>query len=212
MLYSKIILIHLMFVLSSVFVFANEHGEAPPAGGHGGAAAPAEKPYSGNQNDEWLKVQTQLITVKGKVETQKVLVEGLIAQKAHSGGHSSAAETETLQKEHENLMKLIEEFNALNTNFQNRFPEKGAAPGRVYKRINPDSLEVLEKNMTLEGRLKRLSSKIKKQYTPDEDLKNETVKVKSHDSEHGHSKSEQPHKKKQPAPNIDVTDQIILQK
>ncbi|MBC7465572.1 MAG: hypothetical protein H7256_06225 [Bdellovibrio sp.] len=221
----KLILILVLSVssLASLPAFANEHGEAKPAaaeGGHGGAASAAgELKYSGRQTDEWLKVQADLTALKGKVETQKGLVEGLIMAKAHGGGHTTSEESETLKKEHENLLRMIEQYNALTTSFQNRFPEKGAAIGRVYKRIDSDSVETIEATMTAEGRMRQLNKKIKNQYE-------KVSEKKKPESAHGSVKTEAASEKlgkkvhiiestkskKKITEEIPVTDQIILQK
>lgn len=216
--------------LASLKILANEHGEEKPAaaeGGHGGAApAVGELKYSGRQTDEWLKVQADLTSLKGKVETQKGLVEGLILAKAHGGGHSTSEESETLKKEHENLQKMIEEYNALTTSFQNRFPEKGAAIGRVYKRIDTDSVETIEATMTAEGRMRQLNKKIKNQYEKiSEKKKPESAHGAMKTEGHAESKHEtvepsgkkvhiieSTSNKKKITEEIPVTDQIILQK
>lgn len=204
-----------MVLVLALGVFANEekpaeggHGAAPAEGGHGGAtAAGPEKNFSGKQTEEWLQVQAQLTTLKGKVETQKTLVEGLIMQKAHGGGHGDDAE---LKKEHAAWITMIDDYNKLSTSFQNRFPEKGAALGRIYKRINPDNIEALENQMTAEGRMKRLNKKIKKQYRQEE---KEAVQASSTNA-HGVQTHtvESSTKKKKITEEIPVTDQIILQK
>ncbi|MFZ3229058.1 MAG: hypothetical protein WA160_02545 [Pseudobdellovibrio sp.] len=217
MLWNKNIFFTLIIIFNLV-VFANEHGKEKPvaaAGGENGAAAGApvpEKPFSGRQSEDWIKVQAQLTALKGKVDAQKALVEGLIAQKSHAGGHASPAaggdDTETLKKEHAAWLVMIEEYNTLNTSFQNRFPEKGAAVGRIYKRINPDNIETLESQMTAEGRLKRLVKKIKKQYLTSEEPSETKVIViqKKNHSPHGMSED------KKTKDDVQVTDQIILQK
>ena len=150
---------------------ANEHGEEKPAEGghggggeHGGAAPEVEKKFSGSQTDEWMKVQAELTALKARVEAQKATVEGLIASKAHSGGHANSTDSENLKKEHEKLLAMIEEYNALSTSFQNRFPEKGSAIGRIYKRIDPEDVDTMETNMSTEGRMNLLDRKIRKQY------------------------------------------------
>lgn len=209
MCWSKIISISI--IIFSLNLFAAEHEAEKPAEGHGAAGAPAavEKNYSGSQSDEWLKVQGQLTTLKGKVETQKTLVESLIAQKAH-GGHSTPEDEATLKKEHAAWIIMIDDYNKLSTNFQNRFPEKGAALGRIYKRIDPENIETLESQMTAEGRMKRLNTKIKKQYKQGGDEAkattahaNETSKIHVVESTKN---------KKKVTDEIPVTDQIILQK
>lgn len=227
MFWNKNLVFILAISLTSVLSFSAEHGEEKPAaaeGGHGGAApAAGELKYSGRQTDEWLKVQADLTSLKGKVETQKGLVEGLIMAKAHGGGHTTSEESETLKKEHENLIKMIEEYNALTTSFQNRFPEKGAAGGRIYKRIDADSVETIEATMTAEGRMRQLNKKIQNQY---EKVGEKKKPESAHDSTkapaHGEAKAapaaknihiiESTKSKKKITEEIPVTDQIILQK
>lgn len=204
-------LIQISIVLLALTTYAAEHEAEKPAEGHGSAGAPAaaEVNYSGSQSEEWLKVQGQLTTLKGKVETQKTLVESLILQKSH-GGHSTPEDEATLEKEHAAYIVMIDDYNKLSTNFQNRFPEKGAALGRIYKRIDPENIESIETQMTAEGRMKRLNSKIKKQY------KQDTGETKAA-AEHGVVPSkvhivESTKNKKRVTDEIPVTDQIILQK
>ena len=73
--------------------------------------------------------------------------------------------------------------------------------------LETDKLQMIEKRMTLEGRLNRLNSKIQKQYpqTPDlaaeVNIKNEKAKLKKKALQ-SDSKTD----------DVQVTDQIILQK
>src|SRR3989344_3816396 len=143
--------------------------------------------YSGKQSEEWMQVQTQLITVKGKVENQQKLVENLIMQKENLKGKEQSEKIEQLKKEHTELMRLIQHYNQLSLDFQTKFPEKGSTMGRVYKRMDTTNVEGIQKQMTLDGRLKRLSHKVKKK-----DSQELVSDPKSSGSE--------------------VTDQIILQK
>ena len=208
----------LVILFSTVLVYANEGAEKPAAAdGHGGGAAAtpaaAEVKYSGRQTEEWLKIQADVVTLKGKVETQKTLVEGLIKQRAHSAGHFSTEDAETLRKEHENLITMIDKYNAISTSFQNRFPEKGASMGRVYKRIDPENIDKMESQMTAEGRLDNLNKKIKKQYLKSAEVKVEkktSAPQKSESLEHSGSGHVVIKKKKTDV--VPVTEQIILQK
>lgn len=163
--------------------------------------------FSGKQSEQWMAVQSQLITARSKVENQEKIVESLILQKANLKGPALAEKIEVLKEAHIELIRVIGYYNNLNSDFETRFPEKGAAPGRVYKRIDPASVQKIESKMTLEGRLNRLNAKIKRQYNQGGDAAVESDAAKN-------SKKY----KKQitgPAANSDeiqVTDQIILQK
>ena len=124
--------------------------------------------FSGKQSEEWISVQNQLVIAKGKVENQQKLVENLIRQKETLKGTELTAKIENLKEAHIELIRLINNYNTLNSDFETKFPEKGAAVGRVYKRIDPANIEVIQNKMTLEGRLKRLNEKIKNRQIPAE--------------------------------------------
>ena len=196
----------LLCLLVSVSDAQSKSDEIAPAA----AATGVEKlavPFSGKQSEEWMVVQQQMINAKGKVENQKKLIENLIIQKSTLKGSELAEKNEALKTAHIELLRYIENYNTLNSNFETKYPEKGAALGRVYKRIDPTNLQMIEQRMTLEGRLHRLSTKIQKQYPQPTDVvveeksKSDKAKLKKKILQ-SESKSN----------DIQVTDQIILQK
>ena len=175
-------------------------------------AEPVEKDYSGHQTEEWMAVQTQLTTMKGKVENQKKLVESLIQQKEIATGAEQAEKIEELKKAHLEYIRVIESYNQISTTFQTKYPEKGGTIGRVYKRIDPANIESLKNKMSAEGRLQKLNKTIEKQYSknpaPSDRNKSAIVPKKSGKKVIPDSVSEPVEKVK----DVQVTDQIILQK
>ncbi len=180
-----------------------------------GAQAQADEPanalppadFSGKQSEQWMAVQSQLITARSKVENQEKIVEALIEKKSRLKGAELAAKIEALKEAHIELIRVINYYNNLNSDFETKFPEKGAAPGRVYKRIDPASIQKMESKMTLEGRLKRLNAKIKSQYgQTSEGMAPKSVDVKN---KKVNKNNASPVMKSE---DIQVTDQIILQK
>lgn len=170
---------------------------------NGGPNVPAA--FSGKQSEQWMAVQSQLITARSKVENQEKIVESLILKKVGLKGSELAENIEALKAAHIELIRVIGYYNNLNSDFETKYPEKGAATGRVYKRIDPASIQKMESKMTLEGRLNRLNAKIKKQYNPRPEV------VATSEPENSAKKA----KKLPPAAKSDeiqVTDQIILQK
>ncbi len=163
--------------------------------------------FSGKQSEEWMSVQNQLVIAKGKVENQQKLVENLIQQKQSLKGTELTAKIENLKEAHIELIRLINHYNTLNSDFETKFPEKGAAVGRVYKRIDPTNIEVIQNKMTLEGRLKRLNAKIRKQYPKSAEVVADTEK--SEGVKKIKIKNTLPDSK---TDEVQVTDQIILQK
>ena len=201
----------LAFVVMLFFLptFAAEETEKKPPGKSDAAKIDATKNYSGKQNEEWLIVQNQLTTFKTRVENQKKLVEHLIIEKETVKGTEQTAVIEELKKAHLELIRLIGQYNETSTTFETKFPEKGGSFGRVYKRIDPASIDSLENKMTLEGRLQKLDRVIKNKYS------------KSPNKDDDKSNALKKNKKKliqtDTGPQIkpaetQVTDQIILQK
>lgn len=139
------------------FAMAEEHGG-------GEAVKPENAEYSGKQTQEWSEVQTKLAALKGKVDSQDSVVKALIVEKSTLTGDNQIQKIDQLKKEHQKWQVMVEEYNKLNSEYETRFPEKGLKENRVYRRIDPKSIERIENDMTLEGRLARLQKKVFKQY------------------------------------------------
>ncbi len=168
---------------------------------------PMPEAFSGKQSEQWMAVQSQLITARSKVENQEKIVESLILQKTNLKGPALAEKIEALKEAHIELIRVIGFYNNLNSDFETKFPEKGAALGRVYKRIDPASVQKIESKMTLEGRLNRLNAKIKRQYNQGGDaaVESDTAKNSKKNKNQGTAPAAA-------SDEIQVTDQIILQK
>ncbi len=202
----------LVVILVTIFIvstFAQEESEKKMPAKKDSAKANETKIYSGKQNEEWLTVQNQLTTLKGRVGNQKKLVENLIIQKEAVKGAQQAAVIDELKKAHLELIRLIGQYNEISTTFETKFPEKGGSLGRVYKRIDPANIDAMENKMTIEGRLQKLDRTIKNKYSKSpkkDEAENQTVK-----------KSKKNVINTEAGPqlkplDVQVTDQIILQK
>lgn len=172
----------------------------------------SDKEFSGHQTEEWMTVQTQLTTMKGKVENQKKLVESLIQRKEITKGAEQIETIEELKKAHLEYIRIIDSYNLLNTTFQTKFPEKGGTVGRVYKRIDPANIEAMQNKMSAEGRLQKLNKTIEKQYSnavPASDSNKSALALKKSGKK---ALVQPPVAPAEKAQDIQVTDQIILQK
>ncbi len=227
------------FFLTFIIQFCVQANEGGGGGGeHGGGGAPAvEADYSGKQSQEWSEVQTKLSALKSKVEAQEAVVKSLIAETGgrHGGGSSSGGAHETpppagghggggaggmnerieqLKKEHQKLQALIADYNKMNTSYETRFPEKGLKESRIYRRTDPQALQINESASNYEEKVQQLQSKIMRQYpqtakTLQAKKQKKKLITPAHEDEKGHSE-----KKLNPATNKsgDVTEQIILKK
>ena len=199
-------IISLIF-FSCIFVSA-QHGEAPPAADAG--AGTHEKEFSGQQDEKWIAVQKSLLELKVKVDAQKNIVADLLKSKKSNEAKFSQEEIALLKKEHDRLQSLTKDYNALLADFQFRFPEKGLESGRKYIRLENQSIEEMENAPTIQGRLKKLNKKIKKQYQEEsaaEQSGSAHTTPKNHKIPVG-SKATDAEK----SGNSDVTEQIILVK
>ncbi len=182
------------FLLSVNFVYASD------------APAPvddAAKEYSGKQSFEWADVQKKLADAKAKLEAQDALVKSLIIEKSHASD-GSQAKNEQVQAEHRKLQKMTEEYNLQSSDYQTKFPEKGVKEKRIYKRIDVKSIEGIENDLTLEGRLNKLHKKVIRQYP-----RSRNPRPIVHKNSDPKMKNAAP---VAPPDDTDVTDSIILKK
>ncbi len=142
--------VNLVLVLCFCFMFAFAQNES--------------ENYSGKQTQEWSEVQTKLGGLKMKLDTQDTVVKNLIIEKNSAVGTMQAQKIEELKKEYHKLQVMITDYNQLNTAYETKFPERGLNGNRIYRRVDPKSIERIENDMTLDGRLMRLQTKVLSQY------------------------------------------------
>lgn len=207
-------MIGLLFLFSSG-VMASE--KAAPEAVHGAAA---EKEYSGKQTQEWSEVQTKLSALKGKVDAQENIVKALIHEKKPGSDAEVATRIELLKKEHAKLQSLIADYNKMSASYETRFPEKGLKESRIYRRVDPQAIQLDETASTYEERLRILQNKIMRQY-PKAAQQIQSAKKRKEEAQKKSSKSQKSDEQKQAQPKHgqgfepkagEVTDQIILQK
>ncbi len=170
------------------------HGQAGTAG--------AVENYSGKQSLDWVEVQKKLAELKGKLDSQSNVVEGLILARAQAPAKEKVKRSEEIEVEHRKLQKLTEDYNQRSVEYETKYPEKGVKGVRTYQRLDTKSIDAMENDMTLDGRLSKLHNKVIHQYPHATKNKNSKKSVTKERKEKGE-------------PVIvekDVTDQIILQK
>jgi hypothetical protein len=191
-----------------LFIFLNSIASAQTTESTLGAALP-EKEFSGQQNEKWITVQKSLLELKIKVDAQKNTVADLLKSKKNNEAKISQEEIALLKKEYARLQSLTNDYNEMLVDFQFRFPEKGLESGRKYIRLENQSIEEMESTPTIQGRLKKLNKKIKKQYQ--EEL-TEPDQTKSKGSAQQGQKIPVGSKTTDTEKTTDVTEQIILVK
>jgi hypothetical protein len=160
-----------------------------------------QEDFSGYQDDQWIKLQSNIGALKTKLDAQQVIVDQLILAKKTTNS-ATPEQIEKLKQEHEKLKELTVSYNAQLKNFETRYPEKGLDFKRKYKRKKSLSLEQMESTLTLEGRVKKLNKTIYNQYGYKNPQAEQTKEEKKQQSE----------SKKGETKGSEVTDKLIIQK
>ncbi len=168
--------------------------------------------YSGKQTQDWADVQKRLAEKKAKLDTQTKLVEYMIIDISHMPQSEKMKKNPDLQIEHQKLQKLVAEYNQLSTDYETKFPERGVKESRIYKRVDNKSIEGIENELTLEGRLTNLHNKVIRQYPRSAQSADSTVQITDPKFDDKKKKKSNSPVQIKPALEKDVTEQIILQK
>lgn len=169
---NKIKLPQLMVIIFSLFfldqAFTKE--EAAPAeekkAEEGGGGASKKK-------NEFMEVQSQVAALQAKVKAQSEMVINLIQHKSHEKNPAKIAEiNKELAHAYKELTETNKQYDQKRALFLYRFPEKGLKTAdRRYQRIEVKSLQDMEKQVTLDSKIKVSLEKAKKKYhyqkTPD---------------------------------------------
>ena len=124
-----------------------------------------EANYSGKQDQTWEVIQTKLGALKTKMDSQTMLVNTLVAEKAAlKNSEDVAKKAEDLKIQHHKLETLVLDYNKLNEEYLTKFPERGLKVKRIYQRVKLKTLDSFEDDFTLRGRLNKLHGKVLRQY------------------------------------------------
>lgn len=166
---SLLLLISFMLIFGGNSVLANE---APPAHeapkeGAGGAEGEA-KPAAGKKEKKeegWQEVSARVQGLKAKADNHEKQIEHLVAEKNHT--HDEARLSHIIKElvvEHKAYAEASKEYDKERAFLMYRFPEKGVKGDRSYERSEIKSLEDMENQMSLDGRVKSVLVKVRKQY------------------------------------------------
>lgn len=136
---------------------ANEGGEAKEG-------EKSEKKDPAAALPEWVGLQSRLQGLRAKIAAKDHTVRELIKDIQEGDPKKSHESAGELKKEHRELREMIEDYNRQLSVLKYRFPEKGLKEEERYKRIDSASLEEMEKQVGMEGRLKAVTSKVRRQY------------------------------------------------
>ena len=157
--------------------------------------------FSGNQDESWVTMQADVVLAQTRADAQRAVVTELLVSKKNNKGRIAKDQVDQLNLNHQKLQELVKEYNLKFNEFEIKYPEKGQSLGRQYNRKTEQSLDQMENSLTLEGRIRKMSKKIKTQYGTAEQPITSAQKPKTAE------KLTQPVK-----PKDDITEKIILVK
>ncbi len=133
--------------------------------------APASTTAGGDK--PWVNIQNQVLVLKTR---RMQLKQNMAALKDHGAhpGRKAKPDSKHIKEEVDSLVKLYkeykevtEEYNKLLVVLKYRYPERLAKEeAREYKAVEVESLEALEAQLDIEGRLSKVYKKAQTQYSP----------------------------------------------
>ena len=197
----KVVCVCLVF--TSVSAFAEDHGGghgAPAEGGHEGTAAPVKEIKS--DEESYSVVFARVQGLEAKVQSGQAEIEKLILEKQHTTDQAKVSEIiKTMLTLHKDLAKNLKEYDQQRALLKYRYPEKGQTAKREYERIELQSIEDMESQMSIGSSIKRTLKKVRMQYNDPSEQKEAAAK------------EEKAHSERHPAnANPGLTDAVILKK
>jgi hypothetical protein len=155
----------LIMLTFSISILAND----PPKEEH--ASGEGEKPAEGKTpgtavNPGWTEIINNITQIDGKITVGKQNIEKLLATKAHTPSESPQLRqiTDDLIREHNELRKNIMEQNKLKQRLRYKYPEMGAKEGRSYQEKKIPTMNELEIELGVDGKLDRNLRKMRSQF------------------------------------------------
>lgn len=202
--FSKVLLV-ISLISSSAMAVEGKPEEVPAEGVSAESAG-----YSGQQDDAWMKLQADVVSIKTKLDAQQAIVTELLLSKKNNKGRIGKDQVDQLNSNHQKLQEMIKNYNQKLNAFEIKYPEKGQALGRQYSRKKEQSLEQMENSLTLDGRIRKINKKIKAQFGIEENSELPEKKVPQTSAD---KKTKPVDKISQPIkPKDDITEKIIIVK
>lgn len=131
-----------------------------------GAAAPVR---DANQQ-AWYDLQARIMALKAKIRGKSDSVKRLIQEKEGIKDEKQAVTiVNQLKADYKELQTAVKEYEEQRSLAAYRFPEKGRSEGRVYERIEMKTLDQMESEFSLEGKVSKVLARLRRQY-PDKNL------------------------------------------
>jgi hypothetical protein len=116
---------------------------------------------------EYYDVQARLQVLKSKVKSRNENVRKLVQDKQAARTEKEAlAIVKNLKVEYSELQRTIREYEEQRNLMNYRFPEKGRSEKPTYQRIESKSLDQMESEFSIEGKVKKAVTRLRTVYPP----------------------------------------------
>ena len=183
----RIILTCLFCLLSMEAAFAQE-GEGSPAPAEGakpteaGKAAGPIKDEKATSQQEVLDLHARLMGLKTKISAKKEILKRLVSEKQGLKDNKKSLEIfNEMKSEYKEMQTSIKDYDEHIAILNYRYPEKGLIKERKYQRIEIKSLDEMEKEFSLQGKIKKTLTRVRQQFPEKKALSKNSKDVQSED-------------------------------
>ncbi len=166
-----------LLLLSGLLIFLGvsesslaQEGEAAPAAEGakaeeaGKGPAPAKGPLDVTRQ-EVLDLQARLQGLKAKILSKKDALKKLIGEKQTIKDEKKSVEVfNNMKTEYKEMRTAIKEYDEQLAVLNYRYPEKGLTKERQYERIEIKTLDEMEREFSLEGKIKKTMVRVRQQF------------------------------------------------
>ena len=161
---NRIIFLFLFCALSADISLAQE-GEGAPAPTEGAKAAKPVKDEKASAQQEVLDLQARLQGLKTKISAKKENLKKLIIEKQGMKDEKKSLEIfKEMKSEYKEMETSIKDYGEKLALLHYRYPEKGLIKERKYERIEIKSLDEMENEFSLQGKIKKSMARVRQQF------------------------------------------------
>ncbi len=160
---TRIMFIFLICFLGLKISFAQEEGTPAPAQGEKPSAPIKDEKATAQQ--EVLDLQARLMGLKTKITAKKDNLKKLVAEKQGLKDEKKSLEIfNEMKTEYKEMQISIKDYDEQIALLNYRYPEKGLNKERKYERIEIKSLDEMEKEFSLQGKIKKTMARVRQQF------------------------------------------------
>ena len=154
-----LLLFSALLILFKIEKISAQEKEAAPA------AETKVKEEKGPTHQEILNLQARLQGLKATIKSKSEQLKKLISEKQGLKDEKKSVEIfNSMKAEYKDLQVAIKEYDEQLSILNYRYPEKGLNKERKYERIEVKTLDQIESEFSLEGKVKKTMNLVRQQF------------------------------------------------